>query len=156
MTKGGGLPGGKLMNVPGEISKGLLTGVAAGFWSGLLGVSPGGILVPVISLTLGFPQRLAQAVSLVGQAPPTSLSGISSYSKSGHRVPLSWVAILACGFIVGGVAGAAWWVIAGTVVGLVVGTKGGAIVANKLPERNLKLVFVALILGLAIYMGVTA
>lgn len=259
------------MNVPGEISKGLLTGVAAGFWAGLLGVSPGGILVPVISLTLGFPQRLAQAVSLVAQAPPTSLSGISSYSKSGHRARLSWVAILACGFIVGGVAGAAltsrfnnhqlrwmfvgyllilgtvsamrgtkskaiaaegaerrevswaglavigavggvssgllgiggglaitalsaiflrmgqhqaqalslmisalpltlpaawvyvrqgaqlpWWVIAGTVVGLVVGTKGGAIVANKLPERNLKFVFVALILALAIYMGMTA
>jgi uncharacterized protein len=66
------------MTVLGEISKGLLTGVAAGFCSGLLGVSPGGILVPVISLTLQFPQRLAQAVPLVAQAPPTSLSGISN------------------------------------------------------------------------------
>jgi uncharacterized protein len=95
------------MVVPAEISKGLLTGVAAGFAAGLLGVSPGGFLVPIISLTLQFPQRLAQAVSLVAQAPPTSLSGISSYSRSGHRAPLSWVAVLACGFVIGGPVGAA-------------------------------------------------
>jgi uncharacterized protein len=259
------------MVVPVEISKGLLTGVAAGFAAGLLGVSPGGFLVPIISLTLQFPQRLAQAVSLVAQAPPTSLSGISNYSRSGHRAPLSWVAVLACGFVIGGPVGAAfaarftdhqlrwmfvsylllltllsairktkspavpseraslqkvnwtglaiigaisglssgllgiggglaitvlsvfflrasqhqaqalslmvtalpltlpaawvyvrhgsnlpWWAIAGILIGLIAGTKLGSIVANRLPERNLRFVSIALILATAIYMAVTA
>jgi uncharacterized protein len=91
-----------------EILKGLATGGLAGFVSGLLGVSPGGILVPVISLVLGFHQRLAQAVSLVAQAPPTSLSGVSSYTRSGRRVSFSTVAIVSLGFIAGGPIGAAW------------------------------------------------
>jgi uncharacterized membrane protein YfcA len=262
-----------MMTVPGEILKGVVTGVVAGFSSGLVGVSPGGFLVPIASLTLGVPQHLAQAISLVAQAPPTSLSGVSNYRKGGHTAPISWVIILSCGFVLGGVAGAAltsrfsnhelrwmfvgyllilavvsavrgrkakeaaagherrhvawaglvvigavggfssgllgiggglaitalsaillrigqhqaqslslmmlalpltlpaawvyvrqgahlpWWAIAGILLGLVVGTKGGAIVANKLPERKLKvafIVFIVVILGMAIYMAVTA
>jgi uncharacterized protein len=90
-----------------QISKGLLTGLIAGFASGLLGVSPGGILVPVISIALGLPQHLAQAVSLSVQVLPTSLAGVSSYFKRGRGVRRSWVAVLACGFVVGGPLGAA-------------------------------------------------
>ena len=255
--------------VPAEILRGLLTGVVAGFASGLLGVSPGGILVPVISLTLRFPQHLAQAVSLVAQAPPTSLTGISNYAKSGRRVSFRWVVVLALGFVIGGPVGAAiarqfndrqlrwmfvsyllllallsaikgtkpgetkraeqsqdrwialsvigfvagvssgllgiggglvitacsvvllrigqhqaqalsliltalpltlpaawmyirqgwhlpWWAVAGIILGLVIGTKLGAVLANKLPERALRWVFIALILGMAIYMGISA
>jgi uncharacterized protein len=96
------------MGVVHEIVKGLVTGGLAGFVAGLLGVSPGGILVPVISLVLGFQQRLAQAVSLVAQAPPTSLAGISSYTRRGRKTSFSTVAVVSMGFIVGGPLGAAW------------------------------------------------
>ena len=259
------------MAIAAEISGGLLTGVVAGFASGLLGVSPAGILVPFISLTMGLPQHLAQAVSLIAQAPPTSLSGVSNYSKSGRRVSLTWVVVLSAGFIAGGPIGAAlagrfsdhqlrwmfvsyllllallaafkgsksaitslpkaeppqarwarliviglvggvssgllgigggvaitvlsvllvrmsqhqaqalslvmtalpltlpaawiyvrqgwhipWWAIAGIILGLVMGTKAGAILANRLPERKLRFVFITLILAMAIYMGVSA
>ena len=259
------------MAVPAQLLKGLLTGTAAGVASGLLGVSPGGILVPVISLTLGFPQHLAQAASLVAQAPPTSISGISDYSRRGRGISIRWVVALSIGFIIGGPIGAAftarfsdrqlryifvgyllllallsavrttksnamrpaavephpprwtglavigavggissgllgiggglavtalsvlflhmnqhqaqalslviaalpltlpaawiyvrqgshlpWWAIAGVVLGLALGTKLGAVVANRLPERKLRFVFIILILAMAIYMGFSA
>lgn len=254
-----------------EIARGLVTGIVAGFASGLLGVSPGGILIPVISIALRLPQHLAQGVSLVAQAPPTSISGISNYARSGGKIPMNSIVILPCGFVAGGVIGAAltkhfndhqlrwmfvsyllllallslvrggrsraqrpeadeprqirwaglaaigavagissgllgiggglaitalsglclrltqhqaqalsllisalpltlpaawvyvrqgwslpWWAIAGIVVGLVAGTKLGAIIANRLPEQRLRMVFTALILVMAIYMGATA
>jgi uncharacterized protein len=260
-----------MVTVTAEISRGLLTGMVAGFASGLLGVSPGGILVPFISLNLGLPQHLAQAVSLIAQAPPTSISGVSKYSKSGRGTPLSWVVILSLGFVGGGLVGAlfagrfsdhqlrwmyvsyllllalliairtwkssaatrdaaaslrarwtslaiigavagiasgllgigggvaitvlsvlmlrmgqhqaqalslmmsalpltlpaAWiyirqgwhlpWIaITAIILGLILGTKAGATLANRLPERNLRFVFIALILTMAIYMGATA
>jgi uncharacterized membrane protein YfcA len=264
-------PKNMLLDETAAIPMGTLTGVAAGFASGLLGVSPGGILVPIISLTLGLPQHLAQAVSLVAQAPPTSISGISEYSGSGRGTSLGQVAVLALGFLIGGLIGAIlathfsdhqlrwmfvayllllallagirgtkrrvalteaaeftrtswsglaligmaggissgllgiggglaitalsvfflkmsqhqaqavsltmtalpltlpaafvyvrqglhlpWWAILGIVLGLVIGTKAGAMLANRLPERNLKLVFIALILAMAIYMAISA
>lgn len=92
--------------LPTTVLKGLLAGGLAGFAAGLLGVSPGGILVPIISLTLGFPQHLAQAVSLVCQAPPTSASAFSSYFRKGHSVRLATVCIVSAGFVVGGPIGA--------------------------------------------------
>jgi uncharacterized protein len=252
------------------VLRGLLTGSLAGFAAGLLGVSPGGILVPIISLTLGFPQHLAQAVSLVCQAPPSSLSGFSSYFRRGRNVPLAFVFIVSVGFVVGGPIGAAlttqfsdrqlrsmfvgylvllailailkasrpekdvegerkdgtagwapllliglvagmssgllgiggglaitalstlflhmgqhraqalslvvtalpltlpaawmyahqgvplpWPAILAIVVGLFLGTAMGASLANRLPERILRIVFIALILGMALYMGLT-
>jgi len=95
------------MSVSKDILLGVLTGIIAGIPSGLLGVSPGGILVPVISLVLGFSQHVAQAVSLVAQAPPTSLTGLSEYGEGGHRPPLLWALVLSCAFIAGSLFGAA-------------------------------------------------
>jgi uncharacterized protein len=87
--------------------RGVLAGAIAGLASGFLGVSPGGILVPVISLFLPFPQHVVQAVSLVAQAPPTSLAGISAYARRGRRIDLITVAIVSMGFVAGGPIGAA-------------------------------------------------
>jgi hypothetical protein len=92
--------------LPASIAMGLVTGVAAGFASGLLGVSPGGILVPVISLTLGLNQHLSQVVSLMAQVPPTSLSGLSDYFRTGRGTPLRAVIFPAIGFTLGGPVGA--------------------------------------------------
>jgi uncharacterized membrane protein YfcA len=90
----------------GSIINSLLAGIIAGLASGFLGVSPGGILVPVITLLLPFSQHVAQAVSLVVQAPPTSVSSLAAYSRKGNRVAIRPVLLVSLGFIAGGPVGA--------------------------------------------------
>jgi uncharacterized protein len=89
-----------------ELLRSLLAGSFAGLASGLLGVSPGGFLVPIISLLLPFSQHAAQGISLIVQAPPTSLAGLSIYSKNGYRIAVRPVVLASIGFILGGPAGA--------------------------------------------------
>jgi uncharacterized protein len=91
---------------PTEIFGGLLAGGVGGIASGFLGITSGGILVPLLVLILGKDQHIAQGISLVAQVVPTSLSGVRNYSKGGHRVPLRWLVWLAVGFGVGGCLGA--------------------------------------------------
>jgi uncharacterized membrane protein YfcA len=91
---------------PTDILGGLLAGGVGGIASGLLGITSGGILVPLLVLLLGKDQHVAQGVSLVAQVVPTSLSGVRSYSRSGHRVPIRWLVFLALGFVLGGCIGA--------------------------------------------------
>jgi uncharacterized protein len=85
---------------------GIATGLAGGFTSGLLGVSPGGGLVVFAVLLLGAEQHAAQGISLVAQIPPTSLAAIKRYWKKGSRSPLRWLTVLTIGFLAGGVIGA--------------------------------------------------
>jgi uncharacterized protein len=85
---------------------GLMVGLAGGFTSGLLGVSPGGGLVVLSVLLLGSEQHVAQGISLVAQIPPTSLSGINRYRESGYRSPPRWLILLTLGFSGGSVVGA--------------------------------------------------
>ena len=89
-----------------DLLAGLGAGLAGGFTSGLLGVSPGGGLVVFSVLLLGAEQHIAQGISLVAQIPPTSLTGIKRYWEGGSRSPLRWLVVLALGFVAGGVAGA--------------------------------------------------
>jgi uncharacterized protein len=86
--------------------KGGGAGAIAGFAAGLLGVSPGGILVPAVCITLGVDQHIAQGISLVAQIPPTGFSGVSEYRWRGQAVPVGWVVALSIGFIIGGALGA--------------------------------------------------
>jgi uncharacterized protein len=88
------------------IFRGVAAGMAAGFASGLLGVTPGGILVPVISILLPYSQHVAQGVSLVAQAPPTSVAGLTAYSRRGQVARFSSVLLVSGGFIAGGPVGA--------------------------------------------------
>jgi uncharacterized protein len=88
------------------VLQGAGAGAMAGFASGLLGVSPGGILVPAICMALGVDQHVAQGVSLVAQIPPTGLGGVSEYRRRGQGVPMQWIALLSIGFIAGGAFGA--------------------------------------------------
>jgi uncharacterized membrane protein YfcA len=85
---------------------GVGVGLAGGFTSGLLGVSPGGALVVASNLLLGSEQHVAQGISLFAQVPPTGLSGIRRYWEKGSRSPFDWLILLAAGFLVGGIAGA--------------------------------------------------
>ena len=89
-----------------DILGGLVTGGVGGLASGFLGITSGGILVPLLILILGKDQHVAQGISLVAQVVPTSLSGVRNYSRSGHRISLRWLIWLAAGFCVGGAVGA--------------------------------------------------
>lgn len=89
-----------------EIIGGLVTGVAGGLFSGFLGVTAGGVLVPLLILILGKDQHVAQGISLVAQIVPTSLSGVRNYSRSGHRISMRWLIWIAVGFGAGGCIGA--------------------------------------------------
>src|SRR6201996_2286231 len=91
---------------PTDILGGLLAGGVGGLASGFLGITSGGILVPLLVLLLGKDQHVAQGISLVAQVVPTSLSGVRNYSRSGHRVSWRWLTWLAIGFCVGGGVGA--------------------------------------------------
>src|SRR6202000_2214408 len=93
------------MNLP-DFFGGLLTGGVGGFVSGFLGVTSGGILVPLLVLLLGKDQHVAQGISLIAQIFPTSLSGVRNYSRSGHRISMRWLVWLAVGFCIGGGIGA--------------------------------------------------
>jgi uncharacterized membrane protein YfcA len=84
----------------------ILVGLLGGLASGLLGVSPGGILVPVAIMLLGADQHIAQSLSLIAQIPPTSFAGLRRYWSRGSRTPIRWLVPLAGGFLMGGVAGA--------------------------------------------------
>jgi uncharacterized protein len=91
---------------PTDVLGRLLAGGVGGIASGFLGITSGGILVPLLVLLLGKDQHVAQGVSLVVQVVPTSLSGVRNYSRSGHRVPMRWLVFLAFGFGIGGCVGA--------------------------------------------------
>lgn len=80
-------------------------GLIGGLTSGLCGVSPGGALVVLATLS-GAEQHVAQGISLTAQIPPTSLSGIKRYREEGSACPTRWLLWLAPGFLLGGVAGA--------------------------------------------------
>src|ERR1700755_2321418 len=85
---------------------GIGAGLAGGFTSGLLGVSPGGGLVVFSVLLLGAEQHVAQGISLVAQIPPTSLAAIKRYWEKGSRSPLRWLIVLTIGVVAGGIIGA--------------------------------------------------
>jgi uncharacterized protein len=110
--------------------QGVGAGAMAGFASGLLGVSPGGILVPAVCMTLGVDQHVAQGVSLVAQIPPTGLGGVSEYRQRGQGVPMQWITLLSIGFIAGGAF--------------------GAVAAGSLSDRALRWSFVGYLLVLAV------
>jgi uncharacterized protein len=89
-----------------DLLAGIGTGLAGGFTSGLLGVSPGGGLVVFSVLLLGAEQHVAQGISLVAQIPPTSLAAIKRYWEKGSRSPLRWLIVLTIGVVTGGIIGA--------------------------------------------------
>src|SRR5262249_26520353 len=97
---------------------GFAVGLFGGIVSGLLGVSPGGILVPGLALVLGITQHRAQGISLVAQLLPAGLPGVMEYHRKGHRVRWRSVLVASLGFLVG--------------------AYGGARLAGGIPERPLR------------------
>ncbi len=105
----------------------LLIGFVAGVAAGLLGVGGGALFVPALTLGLGLTQVDAEATSLLAIIP-VALVGAWRQHRQGN-VDLRTAALL------GGLA--------------VAGAALGAVIANAVPERVLKVAFALLILYVA-------
>jgi uncharacterized protein len=116
----------------GWLGGGFAVGFFGGIVSGLLGVSPGGILVPGLVLVLGMEQHRAQGLSLVAQLLPAGLPGVVEYHRKGHR--LHWRSVLPAS------------------LGFLVGAYGGARLAGGIPERPLRWMFVGYLVALVTIM----
>lgn len=82
----------------------LIIGVLAGMLSGLVGVGGGIIIVPCLVYFLAVGQKQAQGTSLAVLCLPVVLIGVINYYKKG-QINLSFVPLIAIGFIVGGYFG---------------------------------------------------
>ena len=82
-----------------------LTGVGAGFLSGMVGVGGGVVMVPVMVFALGMTQKTAQGTSLAVMLIPISI-GVAAYNyyKSGE-MNITYALIIAGFFAIGGFVG---------------------------------------------------
>jgi uncharacterized membrane protein YfcA len=83
----------------------IILGLAAGTFSGLIGVGGGIVVIPALVYILGLTQHQAQGTTLALMVPPIGLLAAWTYYKHGY-VDLT-IAIFVCfGFFVGGLVGA--------------------------------------------------
>jgi uncharacterized protein len=82
----------------------IITGIAAGMLSGLVGVGGGIIIVPSLIYFLGFSQHSAQGTSLGLLLLPAGILAVIQYYKQGD-INVTAVALLAVGFLAGGYYG---------------------------------------------------
>ncbi len=80
----------------------LLCGLLAGVLGGFFGVGGGIVIVPFLTLAMGFTQHKAQGTSLVALLAPVGLLGLINYYKAGNA-DLKTGALIALAFF-----GGAW------------------------------------------------
>jgi len=86
-----------------------IIGIIAGFFSGLIGIGGGIIIVPALVYFLGLTQHQSQGTSLLMMLPPVGILAAINYYKSEHMQQdyryLIFAGILAFAFIIGGFLG---------------------------------------------------
>lgn len=82
----------------------LAIGLAAGYFSGLVGIGGGIIIVPALVLLFGFSQHLAQGTTLGILIPPIGILAAINYYQRGF-VDIKTAAIICIGFVLGGYLG---------------------------------------------------
>jgi uncharacterized protein len=82
----------------------LLLGIIAGYFSGLVGIGGGVIIVPALVLLFGFTEHNAQGTTLALLIPPIGILAVWSYYQKGY-VDIKTAAIICVGFILGGYIG---------------------------------------------------
>ena len=82
----------------------LVTGLAAGFLSGSMGVGGGIIVVPSLVFVLGFTTQQAQGTSLALMTMPVMLVATLNYYKAGS-VNVKVAILMALTFVIGGYIG---------------------------------------------------
>jgi uncharacterized membrane protein YfcA len=89
----------------GNIALCILLGLAAGIFSGIVGVGGGVIIVPALIFLMGMSQHTAQGTTLALMVPPIGILAAWTYYNHGY-VDLKVAAWLAAGFFIGGLFGA--------------------------------------------------
>jgi uncharacterized membrane protein YfcA len=105
-----------------------VVGLLAGVLAGAFGVGGGLVIIPLLTLALGLPQHQAQAVTLAVLLLPIGLPAVIAYHRV-HPIP--------------------WRLVGLAVVGFLPGVLSGSLLATHLPERPMRLLFVAFLLAAA-------
>lgn len=109
----------------------LLLGLLAGYFSGLVGIGGGVIIVPTLVLLFGFSQYVAQGTTLAILIPPIGILAVWKYYQNGY-VDIKTAAVICVGFIIGGYL--------------------GSITAVNIPQVTLRKIFAAVLVILGIRM----
>ncbi len=106
----------------------ILTGVVAGFVSGMLGVGGAIIIIPGLVYLLGMSQHEAQGTSLMVLILPVGIFALLNYAKSGY-VNFKYALIL--------------------IIAFVIASYFGSKLAISIPEKTLQKIFAFLLMGVA-------
>lgn len=109
----------------------LILGLLAGYFSGLVGIGGGIIIVPALVMIFGFTQHQAQGTTLALMIPPIGILAAISYYQKGF-VDVKSAAIICIGFVLGGYLGGK--------------------MSLAIPENVLKTIFAFLLIGVGIKM----
>ncbi len=107
----------------------LIIGLFAGVLGGLFGLGGGSIIIPALVILMGFSQHMAQGISLGAMLPPIGILAAYKYWQAGN---MNWkfALLIAAGFIVGGYF--------------------GAIIANKINPRVMRIMFGVFLIIIAV------
>lgn len=83
----------------------LLLGAAAGYFSGLVGLGGGVLIVPALVMLFGLTQPQAQGTTLAMLLPPIGILAVLAYHQRG-LVDWKLAALLCVGFLIGSPLGA--------------------------------------------------
>ena len=82
----------------------IILGMIAGYFSGLIGIGGGVIIVPALVILFGFTQHTAQGTTLALLVPPIGILAAYSYYQKGF-VDMKTAILICIGFIIGGFIG---------------------------------------------------
>lgn len=109
----------------------IVTGVAVGIISGLVGIAGGAVLVPILFYWFKMNQHMAQGTTIAVLLPPTGLLAFLKYYKAGNA-DLKLGLLLALGIFLGGYFGGGW--------------------AQKIPDVMLRKIFAVVLAATAVEM----
>ncbi len=83
----------------------VILGLAAGIFSGVIGIGGGVIIVPALVFLFGLSQQQAQGTTLAMLVPPIGFLAAWTYYKQGY-VDMKLALLMGVGFFLGGLIGA--------------------------------------------------
>lgn len=105
-------------------------GIFVGFFSGLMGLGGGAVIIPILVMLFGFEQAKAHGTSLAMILSPTQIPAMITYHSQQ--------------FI-------DWWLVLWVVPGMLAGSWFGAKLATSIPQEALRLVFGFVLIYIASY-----